>query len=194
MRATIEDRSLTARQLELSDRLVELFLAEGFASFTTDDVAGRLGCSKRTLYMLADSKEQLATLAVRRFFRRATEHVERAIAHVRSPAARVTRYLEAVAEALRPASAAFRHDLAWFPPARELYEQNTAAAAQRVRQLIDAGIAAGAFRRVSAGFVAEVTTATMRRITSGEIGANTGLDDAAAYSELAKLVLAAVRR
>ena len=60
--------------------------------------------------------------------------------------------------------------------------------------LIDEGIAAGAFRQVSAVFVGEVVTATMRRITTGEVGAATGLDDAAAYGELARLTLAAVRR
>jgi excisionase family DNA binding protein len=184
----------TNRQLDLADQLVDLVVAEGFMSFTLDELAARLGCSKRTLYALADSKEQLAALAVRRFFRRATTEVEAAIARVRTPGARVTRYLEAVAEALRPTSAAFRRDVARFPPARELYEQNTAAAAHRVRELIDAGIAEGAFRKVSAVFVAEVVTATMRRITTGEVGAATGLDDAAAYSELARLTLAAVRR
>lgn len=185
---------LTSRQLELSDQLVELFLAEGFSHFTLDDIAARLGCSKRTLYALAESKEQLATLGVRRFFRRATAQVESAIARVRAPGTRVTRYLEAVAEALRPASDRFRRDVADFLPARELYEQNTLAAARRVRVLIDEGIAAGAFRQVSAVFVGEVVTATMRRITTGEVGAATGLDDGAAYAELARLTLAAVRR
>ena len=34
----------------------------------------------------------------------------------------------------------------------------------------------------------------MRRITSGEIAATTGLSDAEAYSELAELVVAAIRR
>ena len=144
--------------------------------------------------MLAESKEQLATLPCAATSGGPRPTWRAAIARVRAPAARVTRYLEAVAEALRPASAAFRRDLSRFAPARELYEQNTVAAAARVRELIDAGIAEGAFRRVSAVFVGEVTTATMRRITSGELGAATGLDDAAAYSELAKLMLAAVRR
>lgn len=189
-----DDVRLTSRQLELSDQLVELFLAEGFAQFTLDGIAARLGCSKRTLYALAESKEQLATLGVRRFFRRATEQVESAIVRARAPGTRVTRYLEAVAEALRPASARFRQDVAQFPPAREVYEQNTSAAARRVRELIDHGIAKGAFRQVSAVFVAEVVTATMRRIGTGEVGAVTGLDDAAAYRELARLTLAAVRR
>ena len=55
-------------------------------------------------------------LAVRHFFKRATEQVEAAIARTRTPARRVTRYLEAVAEALRPASRAFRDDVAAVPP------------------------------------------------------------------------------
>jgi len=185
---------LTTRQRQLVDELVDLFLAEGFARLTLDEVAARLGCSKRTLYALADSKEQLAVRAVRFFFRRSTDQVESAIARTRSPAAKVTRYLEAVAEALRPAGEEFQRDLAQTAATREVYEQNTAAAAGRVRQLIDEGIRAGAFRPVSAALVGEVVTATMRRITSGEIGRATGLDDAQAYAELARLVVAAVRR
>jgi AcrR family transcriptional regulator len=159
-----------------------------------DQFAAQLNCSKRTLYALASSKEQLAVLAVRHFFKRATEQVETAIARTRAPAKRVTRYLEAVAEALRPATRAFRDDIAEFRPATEIYEQNTLAAAHRVRELIDEGTRAGAFRRVHAAFVGEVVTATMRRITSGEIAAATGLSDAEAYSELAQLVVAAIRR
>lgn len=186
--------SLTTRQRELVDQLVDLFLAEGFAQLTLDDVAARLGCSKRTLYALADSKEQLAVRTVRQFFRRATDQVEAAISRTRTPAGRLTRYLQAVAEALRPAGPAFRRDLARHAATRELYEQNTTAAALRVRRLIDDGIDAGAFRNVSAVFVGEVVTATMRQITSGELGRATGLDDAQAYGELAKLVVAAIRR
>ncbi len=185
---------LTTRQRQLVGELLELFLAEGFADLTLDDIAARLGCSKRTLYALADSKEQLAVRTVRYFFRQATEQVETAIARTRSPAARVTRYLEAVAAALRPAGTQFLRDVDRQAATREVYEQNTAAAAVRVRELIDEGIRTGAFRQVSAVFVGEVVTATMRRITSGELGQATGLDDAQAYAELAKLVVAAISR
>jgi AcrR family transcriptional regulator len=191
---TVFERRLTNRQTQLRDALVDLVLAQGFSHLTMDQFAAQLNCSKRTLYALASSKEQLAVLAVRHFFRRATEQVETAIARTRAPAKRVTRYLEAVAEALRPATRAFRDDIADFRPATEIYEQNTLAAAHRVRELIDEGTRAGAFRRVHAAFVGEVVTATMRRITSGEIAEATGLSDAEAYSELAQLVVAAIRR
>ena len=194
MVAILLERRLTSRQTHLRDALVDLVLAQGFSHLTMDDFAAQLNCSKRTLYALAASKEQIAVLAVRQFFKRATEQVEAAIARTRAPANRVTRYLEAVAEELRPASRAFRDDLANFRPATEIYEQNTLTAARRVRELIDEGTKAGAFRRVHAAFVSEVVTATMRRITSGEIAAATSLSDAEAYSELAQLVVAAIRR
>ena len=194
MVATSFEPRLTSRQTHLRDALVDLVLAQGFSHLTMDDFAAQLNCSKRTLYALASSKEQLAVLAVRHFFKRATEQVEAAIVRTRAPANRVTRYLEAVAEALRPASRAFRDDLASYGPATEIYEQNTVTAAHRVGELIDEGTRAGAFRRVHAAFVSEVVTATMRRITSGEIAAVTGLSDAEAYSELAQLVVAAIRR
>ena len=194
MESTPVDRRLTSRQAALREQLVELVLAQGFSRLTLDDVAAQLGCSKRTLYALAPSKEQLATLAVRDFFRRATARVEATITRTRLPARRVTRYLEAVAEILTPASQSFRDDVADFGPAREIYETNTVAAAQRVRQLIEDGTAAGEFRHVPTPFVAEVVTATMRRIASGEVQRSTGLSDAEAYAQLARLVLAAVRR
>jgi AcrR family transcriptional regulator len=194
MVAALLERRLTSRQTHLRDALVDLVLEQGFSHLTMDDFAAQLNCSKRTLYALAASKEQLAVLAVQYFFKRATEQVETAIARTRLPANLLTRYLEAVAEALHPASRAFRDDLASFRPATAIYEQNTLTAARRVRELIDEGTRAGAFRRVHAAFVSEVVTATMRRITSGEIATATGLSDAEAYSELAKLVVAAIRR
>ena len=51
--------ALTRRQTDLREALVELVLAQGFRHLTMDDFAAQLGCSKRTLYALADSKEQL---------------------------------------------------------------------------------------------------------------------------------------
>ncbi|EHN09317.1 Transcriptional regulator TetR family [Patulibacter medicamentivorans] len=184
----------TERHLELLDDLVELFLAEGFASFTLGDLATRLRCSKTTLYALGRNKEQLTAGAVRHFFRTATAFVEERTAAQDDPAERIVVYLRAVADALRPASAQFMADLADHPAAAEVYERNTAAAAERVRRLIAEGVDAGDFRAVHAAFVADTVAATMTRIQSGAVLRNTGLHDAEAYEELAALVLGGVRR
>lgn len=177
------------RREELFDALLALLLAEGFAHLTLDDVAARLHCSKRTLYALASSKEQLVRAAVVHFFRGATERVEAAVTARADAAERVGAYLHAVATELSPASARFFDDVAAFPPAAEVYERNTRAAATRVQQLVADGVAAGAFCDVHTGFVADVVTSVMVRIQQRQVAASTGLDDAEAYARLAELLL-----
>jgi AcrR family transcriptional regulator len=183
------DPVLTRRQSQLLDRLEALFLAEGFARFTLDDLAARLHCSKTTLYALAGSKEQLALRVVRHFFRKATEAVEARTGEEADPGLRVVAYLDAVARALAPAGAAFHRDLDAFGPGREVYERNTAFAADRVRRLIADGVAEGRFREVHPALVADTVTTLMLRIGRGETARATGLDDATAYRELAALLL-----
>jgi len=177
----------------LLDELVALFLAEGFRRFTLAQLAARLRCSKTTLYGLGHSKEQLTANALKRFFRVSTEAVEARTAAAGGPAERIAEYLRAVADALRPASPAFMADVAAHPLAREIYERNTAIAAERVRQLIAEGVRAGDFRDVHAAFVADTVAAAMARIQTGQVRAATGLRDADAYDELAALVLDGVR-
>ena len=181
------------RREELLDRLVSLFLAEGFRHFTLADLSARLHCSKSTLYTLGQTKDQVTVNAVRRFFRAATEQVESAIPAQAPPGERIAAYLHAIGDALRPASAAFMTDLAAHAFAREIYEQNTAIAAKRVRELIAAGVSSGEFRPVHASFVADTAAATMARIQGGAILAATGLGDADAYDELAALLLDGIR-
>jgi len=184
-----DEAGMTRRQAQLLDQLGDLFLAEGFARFTLEDIAVRLHCSKSTLYTLAGSKEQLALRVIRRFFQHATEAVEAETSRETDPALRVTAYLTAIAQALVAATPAFHRDLDSFPPGRAVYEQNTAAAAERVRQLIDEGVAAGHFRAVHPALIADTVTTLMFRIGRGETARATGLDDAAAYRELAALLL-----
>jgi AcrR family transcriptional regulator len=172
--------------------MVALMAAEGFASFTLDDLAEQLHCSKTTLYQLAGSKQELVREAVKHYFREATAAVERQVTSTAAPADRIEAYLNAVAEQLRPLSRQFLEDMAHFAPALEVYEANTRLAADRVRQLITEGVAAGVFRDVHAAFVGEVVAATMQEIQRGEVTARTGLNDADAYAELASLIVHAL--
>ncbi|MFC8526187.1 TetR/AcrR family transcriptional regulator [Nocardia sp. NPDC057227] len=178
----------TARRTELFDELLALFLAEGFAHLTLDAIAARLRCSKSTLYTLAGSKEQLVTAATVHFFKRATDAVEASVARADGPRERIAAYLTAVGTALAVASERFMADLDAFAPARAVYERNTGIAARRVQQLIDDGVATGDFRGVHAAFAAELAATMMVRIQQGGVRAGTGLDDAAAYRELASIL------
>ncbi|KKF01043.1 TetR/AcrR family transcriptional regulator [Mycolicibacterium obuense] len=183
----------TRRRTELFDALVALFLTEGFAHLTLDEIAARLRCSKSTLYTLAASKEQLVTAATKHFFRTATQTVEERVAASDGARERVTAYLQTVGEALDPASDRFMADLDAFAPARAIYEQNTRIAARRVQELIAAGVAAGEFRDVHAAFAAEVVATMMVRIQQRAVRDRTGLEDAAAYRELAAIVTGGIQ-
>lgn len=186
---TTTESGLTRRQAELLDQLEGLFLAEGFARFTLEELALRLRCSKSTLYALAGSKEQLALRVIRHFFRKATDAVEAQTVTETDPALRVTAYLSAVARALAPAGPVFHRDLDAFALGREVYERNTALAADRVRELIGEGVASGRFRDVHPALIADTVTTLMFRIGRGDTARATGLDDATAYRELAALLL-----
>ncbi|AMY20229.1 TetR/AcrR family transcriptional regulator [Rhodococcus sp. NPDC003994] len=190
----------TARRAELFDAVVALFLADGFAHLTLDEIAGRLHCSKSTLYTLAPSKDELVVAAVRHFFRAATDAVDAAdraasdAGGERVTARRLAAYLGAVGEALAPASESFVSDLAAFEPTRSVYERNTAAAAAHVRAIVDDGARAGDVRDVHATFVADVAASVMVSIQTRALARRTGLDDATAYRELADLLTRAVTR
>jgi len=177
------------RQTEVFQRLIALTLERGFAGYTLEQAAIALRCSKSTIYALAGSREQLIRAVVVAFFRGAAERVEERVAAETDPVRRIQTYLLAVADELRPASAQFMDDVAGFPPAREIYERNTAIAAERVRQLIVDGIAHDAFRDVPTAFIAEVVSSVMVRIQQREVSKNTGLSDAEAYADLANLIV-----
>ncbi|MFA1541755.1 TetR/AcrR family transcriptional regulator [Actinomadura monticuli] len=184
---SVDERATRAsrRRDALVERLMEVFLERGFADLGVADLAAVLHCSKSTLYAVAASREQIIAAVVRAFFRRATERVEAALDPDAEPRERVGAYLRAISAELAPASPAFFADLDAFAPAREIYKQNTRFAVRRVRGLVRE--AAG---DADAAFVGAVAGRVMESIHRGEIKAETGMDDAAAYAALASLIVA----
>jgi AcrR family transcriptional regulator len=181
---------VTARRQSLLDSLVDIYLTEGFMSFTLDQLAERLHCSKSTLYTLAKSKEQLSKAVIVHYFRRSAAAVEAKVAAVDGL---VEEYLESVAEELRLAQPAFYRDLDLFPPGREVYEHNVSLAAERVQQLIAKGEAAGVYRAVNSEFVADFVANALARISRGDVGHATGIDDSQAFHLLSDIVMGGLR-
>ncbi|MCT9623944.1 TetR/AcrR family transcriptional regulator [Pseudarthrobacter equi] len=182
----------TVRRAELFDELVDLFLAEGFAHLTLDEIAARLRCSKSTLYTLSGSKEQLVRAATVHFFRRETNTIDAKLSVTTGSRNRIAAYVSAVGEALSVASEQFMADLNAFAPAREVYEQNIGIAAKKVQDLITEGVVKGDFRQVHAAFAGDLVATMMMRIQQGSVRGHAGLDDAGAYRELATILTAGI--
>ncbi|GAA1198879.1 hypothetical protein GCM10009675_13180 [Prauserella alba] len=172
----------------------ELFLADGFLGYTLDDLAGRLRCSKSTLYALASSKEQLAVTVVTHFFRGAAERIEARVAGAADARARIQEYLAGVAEELGRASETFIADVDTFEPTRVTYEFNSHAAADRIRAFISEGMSDGLFRDVHGPLVAEFAELLIEQIQSGTVRARTGYSDADAFAALSDLLLGGLQR
>lgn len=177
-----------ARRGALLDALVDVILAEGFAETSLDDLARKLRCSKTTLYSIAGSKERIIVAAVRRFFQRATVHVDTHLLRDDGPPIeRIHTYLVAIATELAPASPAFFTDVDSWPATALIYRQNTKAAAERVLELVRE--ASPSTPDAHAVFVGAVAAQVMEAIHRGEIETATGLDDSAAYLALADLIV-----
>jgi len=185
----VDQGKTRARRDGLILRLQDLFLAEGFASFSVADLAERLRGSRTTLYAVAPSKEQIVVAVVRSFFRGAAERIEARVSATDDPRLRLEAYLDAVALEVQPASAEFFGDVAEFGPANDVYLENTRFAAERVQTLVREGVKAGALRPVHASFVGAAVAQVMNAIQRGGLQAATGLDSAEAYRHLADLVL-----
>ena len=181
------------RRDEVLDQLIDLFLTHGFSQWSVADLAAELRCSKTTLYLIADSKEQLVTRTVRAYFQRAALRIDERIAREPDPVEKLVAYVSAVAAELKPAMPVFYADVAAFDPANEIYEANTAYATQKVKGLITEGVLAGLLRPVAAGFIGAVAAQVMVAIQRGDIGRVTGTDHAQAYAQLADLLLNSLR-
>jgi AcrR family transcriptional regulator len=179
------------KQEELVERLIDVFLREGFMELSIDDMARRLRCSKTTIYGVAESKQQVISVVVRGFFRRATERVEQQIQSMDAASTdRIRAYLMAIAAELAPASPAFFADVDAYAPTREIYLENTRIAGERLQGMILECVPAAS--QSEALFIGSVAAGVMASIHRGEIEAAAGLDDSAAYRALSRLIVAGV--
>ena len=177
------------RRNELLRELETLLLAEGFTALTVDDMARRLRCSKATLYSVASSKEQLVIALTKQFFRRATDEIESNLKDIADSRRRISTYLAGVGSAMSRCSPSFYSDMVEYGPTAAIYSENSAAAARRVRELIDMGVEEGELRAVDGTFAGQLTALAIEGIQSGMLLADTGLTAGQAYGEMADLLL-----
>ncbi|MGZ0184950.1 MAG: TetR/AcrR family transcriptional regulator, partial [Acidimicrobiales bacterium] len=85
---------LTERQREVLDRLGTLF-DDGFADLTMADIAANVGCSLRTLYDLAPSRDELVLTVIDRNLRRIGRGAISAIQPDLDPLVAIRSYLTA---------------------------------------------------------------------------------------------------
>ena len=78
------ERQLSARQLELLDELEARLLQDGLADLTMAEIAALVGCSLRTFYGIAPSKDELLLTVVDRRLHRIGRAAIEVIEHRRA--------------------------------------------------------------------------------------------------------------
>ena len=183
----------TARQAHVLDAFEALILAEGFRHLTVGEIAARLGCSRRTLYDLAPSKDDLVALAVERYLDGFLADCLTEIARHRSPARQLEASAALVTERFAALSPAFTADLVATPRLAALVTSFTNRFADGLEAVVDAGVRQGVFRRVHPRLVAEAILGLVDRLQDPAVLGELGLTYDEAARQVAGLFLDGIR-
>lgn len=178
---------LGQRHHEVLEQLEQVFLDRGFAGLTITDLAAAAGCSRRTLYELAPSKDQLVLLVIDRFLHKKGRSALESI----DPAAPFDTQLRSYLEGGVTFSwkAKFADDLADDAAARRLVDHHYRFVMRVVERMVTMGIEAGEFRPVNPAIVAATVTGAALYIDEPAINEMLGDDVAVTLAQILDLVL-----
>jgi AcrR family transcriptional regulator len=186
--AALPDPLPIPREDQMLDELEAIFLREGFRSVTVDRLARDLRCSKRSLYMLASSKEALFLRVFDRYLSRLREEGMKGAMSADAVDA-FEPYLAPAVSAARKLSTTLMRDMMAYPPAHEMWERHTSERMAGLRRLVQRCVDDGLFRQANAFLVAEVVAASLRRIAEPRFLAASKMSYREAVEELYGLLL-----
>ena len=163
------ERQLSARQLELLDELEEKLLGEGLGDLTMAEIAALLGCSLRTLYGIAPSKDELLLTVVDRRLHRIGRAAMEGLDPAMPPLEALRAYLRAANRAVAPESLALSADLGAVAGSNRLFSSHEAYLVAVAQSLLDRAVAAGDIAPVDTAAVAHVLGGLGREFARPEV-------------------------
>ncbi len=191
------ERQLSARQLEVLDQLEAELVRETLADLTMAEIASRVGCSLRTLYGIAPSKDELLLTVVDRRLHRIGRAAIEALDESLPPLDALRAYLQAAHEAVAPETVTLSADLAKVAGAARLLSGHESYLIAVTQSLLDRAVAEGQIAPVDTAAVAHVLGGLGRdfaRPEVAEIAEASPKETADALSELILQGLLAKRR
>ncbi len=186
------ETELGPRHREVLDELETLFLREGFSGLSVRELAAHVGCSRRTLYEVAPSKDELVLIVLDRFLHRVGRDALDAIDTTRSYADQITAYFLGGLE-LQRLTHVFGEDLADDAAMRRLFDRHYGFVMAVTEQLVTDGVAAGEFRPVEPAVVAGVLAGTGMFFHQPDVQSDSGLDLQHAIDGALDLVVRSIR-
>jgi AcrR family transcriptional regulator len=161
-----EPPPFSPRQEEVLDVVEGVFRRDGLRPVRIGPLAAEARCSRRTLYELARSKEELFLVVVERIMRRIARQGREAIEQEADPLRRIVAMGNAAADGLGALTPPFMDAIQAHLPAQALYDQHIAAARTTLEALISDGIEQGLLRMVNAETAAEAVLVLVLHFTN----------------------------
>lgn len=181
-------RHFSPRQQEVLDALERAFFQDGL-DVTVGELATRASCSRRTLYELAASKEELFLLVLDRMCARMGRRAREAAAAERLPERRIEAFVAVGVAMLQPTAPAFIASIRRYAPAGWLFDHHMSLSRDFLVATLEDGMAMGRFRRVHPELVAEALMVATARLTEPRVLEANDLSAADALDELFGLVV-----
>lgn len=183
------ERRLTPRQRELIDALEELVVRGHLADLTMAQIAARTNCSLRTLYGIAQRKEDLVLAVVDRRLHRIGRRAIEGLDASQAPLAALRAYLAAVCEAIDPERSAFAHELVGLPGAVRMMDAHERYVVAVVQSLLDRAVAEGEIARCDTASVAHLLGGLGREFARPEVADAARSSPKDTVAELTEIVL-----
>ncbi len=150
--------ALTTRQREILDELGRIF-DKGFVDVTMAELAGQLNCSLRTLYGLAESRNELVLMVVDRNLRKVGRAARDAINDDMTALDAIRAYLGAATVAVQNTTEEFARDISTVTAGVALNAGHSDYLINVTRSLLD--------QAVEQGEIDDVDTAAVARMIAG---------------------------
>ena len=159
------EAEFTDRQREILDELGQVVFADGYLDLTMADLAARLNCSLRTLYALANSRNELVMIVIDRVLRGHGRAAHSAIQPDMTALAAIRAYLHAANKAVTAITPAFAADTSATPEGVALHDAHSRYLIDVTERLLRLAVERNEIRGGPAG--RSLNTAALARMLGG---------------------------
>lgn len=174
---------------EFFDALTHLLLTEGVKGLTVGEIAARLHCSRRRLYDIAQTKEEIFCAVVQRFFDSLLRQGEALIHREQDLMTALAAYLDVGVQAASRIGVQFLKDVEDSAVARGIFDHYQQVRTLRLSQLIDDGVHQGVFAPCHGLVVSELILGAALRLRRPAFLAQANLTLEDAFQEFYRVLL-----
>tara|TARA_B110001450_G_scaffold68101_1_gene64329 strand:+ start:1228 stop:1836 length:609 start_codon:yes stop_codon:yes gene_type:complete len=139
-----------AKITEICDRVQLLFQQYGIKSLTMDDIAEKLGCSKKTLYVFFENRKDLVLKVISNDMKKHELDISNIITEKLHPIDEILRLNVIATNKLKTCHPSFQYDLKkYYPRSWKVFDKKNKQLTYKVSiQNLKKGIAMGCYRKV----------------------------------------------